>query len=149
MAYAEASDVADRLGRALDEAEQRIVEARLDDVEAILKTRIPDLDEQVQEDRINLRIVEMVEVEAILRLIRNPDGYIQETDGNYSYSLNAQVASGRLQILPEEWRWLGVRQGVSVISPVIELPGNLCTPCNPNADFEWGTPPSSDTAVWG
>ena len=42
MAYATATDVADRLGRELDTSEQRIVNARLDDVEIMIKARISD-----------------------------------------------------------------------------------------------------------
>jgi hypothetical protein len=34
--------------------------------------------------------------EAVLRVLRNPDGYTNETEGNYSYGLNKQVASGYL-----------------------------------------------------
>src|SRR5690606_10158648 len=80
--------------------------------------------------------VVMVECEAVMRLIRNPEGYTQETDGNYSYSIDSRVASGRLSILPEEWALLGYSQGVIVLSPRIKRRGGW--KLNPNWSFESG-----------
>lgn len=34
--------------------------------------------------------------DAVLRVLRNPNGYTQETEGNYSYGQRATVASGYL-----------------------------------------------------
>lgn len=157
MAYASAVDIADRLGRDLDDLEARIVETRLDDVEALIKTRVPDLDDKITDGKLNQRLVIMVEADALLRLIRNPDGFTQETDGNYSYSIDARVASGRLSLLPEEWGLLGVSTGIALIVPKITLPSGTGCRCNPNHPFESGLPwdgctcdwaPSDDTAVW-
>jgi hypothetical protein len=54
-------------------------------------------------------------------LVRNPDGYRSETDGTYGYEFNRDLASGKLEILPEEWAVLGVRgTGMFVVAP------NLC-----------------------
>jgi len=39
--------------------------------------------------------------EAVLRVIRNPEGYTTETEGNYSYGLRATVASGYLMFTPD------------------------------------------------
>ena len=56
----------------------------------------------------------MVQVEAdiVLRHVRNPDGYASETDGTYGYTFSREMASGRLEILPEDWAALGVVTGV-------------------------------------
>ncbi|MCO5595391.1 hypothetical protein L7F22_049433 [Adiantum nelumboides] len=94
------------------------IEIRLDDVEALIKVRIPDLEDKVSSGAINLSLVILVESEAVLRLLRNPDGYIQETDGNYSYTLSAAVASGRLEIREDEWSLLGVQSGLMILSPM-------------------------------
>jgi len=169
MAYATAEDIADRLGRDLDEGEERIVSARLDDVEEMILARIPSLPEKVDDGVIRERLVVMVESEALMRLIKNPAGYTQETDGNYSYSISTRVASGRLEILPEEWALLGIRASVALIAPKIKMPGYGLKK-NPNYDFEAGIFPmyacethvdgescgcpgytdcAEDTAVWG
>ena len=138
MAYATAVDIADRLGRELDDVEARIVEARLEDAETLIQTRVPTLDALIIEGKQNARLVIMVESDVILRLIRNPDGFTQETDGNYSYSIDARVASGRLSLLPEEWGMLGVSTSIALIAATIALPVETYSSVNPNADFESG-----------
>ena len=61
----------------------------------------------------------MVESNAVLRVLRNPEGYRQETEGNYGYSLSAAVASGHLFIMDSEWDDLGYRTGAWTITPVV------------------------------
>ena len=122
MPYAQPRDVEQRLGRALDEAETQIVHARLDDAELLLRSRIPDLDARITSGRLDKAVVVMVEADMVLRLVRNPEGYQQESDGNYSYMLRSDVASGRLTVLANEWTLLGVRSGVYVIRPRLDIP---------------------------
>lgn len=110
MAHAQPSDVQVRLGRELDAEETALVEARLDDVERIILSRIPDLDARIMSGALSAEVVKQVEADSVIRLVRNPDGYIQESDGSYSYQLSHEVAAGRLTILPDEWRLLGVGQ---------------------------------------
>lgn len=136
MAYATVSDIEQRLGRELTESEATIVNTRLEDAEELIFRRIPDLTQRVEDGKIRERLVVMVECEAVMRLIRNPEGYTQETDGNYSYSIDSRVASGRLAILPEEWALLGYSQGVIVLSPRIKRRGGW--KLNPNWSFESG-----------
>ena len=108
--------------RPLDEDEKRVVAARLEDAELLLRSRIPDLDEKVTTGVLDQALVVMVEAEMVLRLIRNPDGLVQETDGSYSYSTSQKVASGLLEVLPREWTLLGVRSGVYIIDPTPKMP---------------------------
>jgi len=122
MAYATPEDVEVRFMRPLDEDEKRVVAARLEDAELLLRSRIPDLDEKVAAGVLDRALVVMVEAEMVLRLIRNPDGLVQETDGSYSYSTSQKVASGLLEVLPREWTLLGVRSGVYVIDPTPKMP---------------------------
>jgi hypothetical protein len=117
MAYAHAGDVADRLGRELDISEARIVNARLDDVELMIKARISDLDDRVTAGDPSEDVVIMVEADVVLRLLRNPEGIVGETDGNYSYQLNWANVTGRLTITDEDWALLGIRQSVFTIAP--------------------------------
>lgn len=117
MAYATVADVEARLGRTLDPSESQIVSTRLNDVELMIRHRIPDLDTLVSTGALDPQIVVMVECDAILRLIRNPEGFTAETDGNYSYQISAEVASGRLDILAGEWALLGIRAGAFTIRP--------------------------------
>src|SRR5690606_33660273 len=132
-----AQDIEDRLGRELDESEATIGNTRLEDAEELIYRRIPDLAQRVDDGKIRERLIVMVECEAVMRLIRNAVGYTQETDGNYSYSSGARVASGRLSRLPEEWALLGVARTIGVLSARIR-----CSPgvwkLNPNWSFEAG-----------
>lgn len=143
MSYATATDIADRLGRELDETEARIVSARLADAELLITSRIPDLAAQVTAGTIDPAAVTMVEADAVLRLIRNPEGYVTETDGNYSYQIDQRVATGRLVILDDEWALLGVRASVFTMAPKLHVPGDCF------GDYwwhHWMDP--DDTAVW-
>lgn len=119
MAYASSVDVVTRLGRELSDEEAILVSTRLDDVERLIRRRIPDLDEQVNSGSVDEDDLIQVEAEAVLRLIRNPDGLFSETDGNYSYMYSKEAATGRLEILPSEWALLGIRRGLSVLVPNI------------------------------
>lgn len=135
MAYATPQDVVDRLGRPLETDEVSVVQTRLNDVELLIRSRIPDLDARVADGTLDVEIVIMIEAEAVLRLIRNPEGYTAETDGNYSYQISVKVASGRIDILASEWALLGVRAGAYVIRPYIgPYPGH-CYPPYPWEDI--------------
>jgi hypothetical protein len=128
MAYATPEDVEARLGRPLDEWETQVVSTRLNDAELILRSRIPDLDERVADGRILEAAVVMVEAEMVMRLVRNPEGYTAETDGNYSYQINQSVASGLLSVLPSEWNLLGLRGGIYTIAPYVQVPTRTWPP---------------------
>ncbi len=112
MAAASVEDVQRRFVRPLEDQERVVVAQRLDDAEELIRARVDPAS-------VAPAVLAMVEAEMVLRLIRNPDGYSQETDGNYSYSVSALVASGRLEVLPDEWRLLGVRTGVGMVAPRI------------------------------
>lgn len=125
MAYATFEDVQLRFFRELTPEEQPLVEQRLQDVENKIRRRIKDLDERVMDDPGYEDLVRQVCADAVIRLVRNPEGYIQETDGNYTYQLSATSADGRLTILPEEWADLGIRKGIAVIHNIPRLPDSL------------------------
>jgi len=107
MTYASADDVSVRWGRPITDEQKALIEARLADVERMIKRRIKDLDAKITAGTVDIEDVKQVEADAVLRIVKNPDGFLQETDGDYSYMLSADTASGRLEILPEEWERLG------------------------------------------
>lgn len=47
------------------------------------------------------RLYAAIVAEAVLRLVRNPDGYRTEQEGTYSYTLSAAVAAGYLYFTAE------------------------------------------------
>lgn len=120
--YATVEDVATRLGRDLLPGEQDRVQALLDDAETILRTRVPNLDEEVEAGRIARDVARLVLVSMVLRVVRNPAGYRSESAGDYSYTVDTRAASGFLAVLPEEWAWLGVGNGAFTIEPHVDWP---------------------------
>jgi uncharacterized protein YcaQ len=109
MAYATFADVQTVSGRVLTTEETALVERRLAQVERMLVRRIPDLAEQIADGGLDEADVVDIEAETVLRLVRNPEGYASESDGQYSYQFNREAASGKLEILAEEWERLGIK----------------------------------------
>ena len=122
MAHATVDDVELRWGRTPSDEETTLIETRLDDVERMIYRRLPDLDQWISDGDVALADVIQVESEVVLRLVRNPEGYVSESDGNYSYQMQRELASGRLTILPEEWEMLGYRRNrmsILIANPVV------------------------------
>jgi hypothetical protein len=111
MAYATASDVAVRWARTPSAEETALIEVKLSDIERMIRIRIPNLEDLVASGDLDVDSVIQVESEAVLRVIRNPEGFVSETDGNYTYQYSQNTGIGKLQILPEEWELLGYSRG--------------------------------------
>ena len=123
MAYATAAVVQTVFGKELSTEETALVERRLSQVEGMITRRIPDLAAQIDAGDLDEADVLDIEAEAVLRVIRNPEGYLSEDDGTYQYQFSREAASGKLEILPHEWELLGVKP--SRIVPVVP---NLVVP---------------------
>ena len=107
MSYATVTDVQVRLGRPITSAnEVAQVTAWLTDVEALIRVRIPDLNQRVLLGDIDETIVALVEAQAVVRKVKNPDGKQNERIDDYSYGLNADSARGDLFLTAEEWALL-------------------------------------------
>ncbi len=136
--YATSDDVTARLGRQLTEDEQTQVPTLLSDTEILIRSRILDLDDKAQ-DEAYLAILKMVEANAVKRLIRNPDGYTSESDGEYTYQINYKLASGGLEITSQEWALLGVGSGIFTIGVRGRTPYEQLYADAPNVHpFMWG-----------
>lgn len=116
MAYATVTDVQTRLGRAIsDTAEIAQVTAWIDDVEAIIKARIPDLDARITDGWISNATVVRVQCQAVIRKIKNPDGVTYEAIDDHRQGYNEAMARGELHLTEDEW-------GALLASP--EAPGS-------------------------
>lgn len=125
MRYASLEDVEVRFFRPLTEEERPLVEARVRDAEDKIRLRIPDIDARVVERPELADVIARICADAVIRLVRNPEGYVQETDGNYTYMLAQTHTDGKLSITPDEWEDLGIRSGVSIFHVVPQLPESL------------------------
>ncbi|QBP30499.1 head-to-tail adaptor [Mycobacterium phage Charm] len=124
MAFAKASDVVELWAKEPEPEVLALIERRLDQVERMIKRRIPNLDLKVAASAVFEADLIDIESDVVLRLVRNPEGYLSETDGAYTYQLQTDLSQGRLVILDDEWTTLGVNRlsRMSVIVPNIVLP---------------------------
>lgn len=107
MTHAAVADVSTRLGRPITSTpEIAQVNAWLGDVEAQILARIPGFAAAVIAGAPSTAVVVMVEANAVIRKIRNPDGKVSEDIDDYRYRLNADAARGDLFLTDEEWAWL-------------------------------------------
>lgn len=140
MAHATADDVQARYEQDLDDRLTGIVNTRLGDAELLIKSKIKDLEDRLllpstDDNYLDEDVLIMVEAEMVLRLIRNPEGYSQESDGNYSYAIYQQVASGKLEVTDDEWDLLGVSTGMWTLAPDIGAEVGIL-PADPS--LAWG-----------
>lgn len=115
MAYANVTDVQVSLGRLLTEDEQTQAEGLLDRVETRIRVRIPTLAERLEDEPDLLDLLIEVEADAVARVLRNPSGLLTEQDGDYAYTRDRSLASGRLSLTDEEWSRLGISKSAFTI----------------------------------
>lgn len=140
MSIATPTDVETSLLRTLTDTESEYVQALLDRVEGILNVSIPDLLARSAADAGYKSLVIAVEAEAVARVFRNPTGMRQESDGSYSYSLNALVASGLLAITDDEWLRLGIGQLGSTRGEMDAYARRKFSGMTPDLWFQYGWP---------
>jgi Phage protein Gp19/Gp15/Gp42 len=107
--YATVDDVRGAWERAIPDPRVPYVQGRLHAAHRLLRSprNAPGLDARVEAGLIDRDLVKDVIVEMVLRVLRNPSGFRSETDGDYSYSRDTQVASGRLVVNEDELESLG------------------------------------------
>lgn len=141
-AIASSENVEAAMQRELTTAEKQYVDGLLLRAERILVSRLPDLRERAEEDPTFSALVADIESEAVARVLRAPGNGIirQEAEGNYSYSINLRVASGLLEILPDEWARLGVSRWRSVAPETDGYAAGRYGAIPPHWWFQYGWP---------
>ncbi|AIW02914.1 head-tail adaptor Ad1 [Mycobacterium phage Malec] len=124
MAHATANDVVVLWAKEPEPEVMALIGRRLEQVERMIRRRIPDLDVKVILSPTFKADLIDIEADAVLRLVRNPEGYLSETDGAYTYQLASDLSQGKLVILDEEWETLGVNsiKRMGVIVPNLVMP---------------------------
>lgn len=121
MSLATRADLERTLLRPLQDPEPEYFQGMLDYIESAILLRAPDILERAKKSAPLDFVLRHVEATAVARVLRMEGGvYTQETEGDYSYTINTAVASGILALLPDEWDLLlgpGARwSSVSLIS---------------------------------
>lgn len=109
MTTATLDDVAQALMREIDPADEApYVQGMLDYVEATILLTIPDALDKAKVRKPYETALKRIEAEAVCRVLRAPAGGVMkyETEGTYTYSVNAAIASGLLELRPQEWALL-------------------------------------------
>jgi hypothetical protein len=109
MAITTFADVDEFAKRDIPASDQTWVEARIVEAESLLETYRGDLDDWIavlpakREAKVILAVCRMVD-----RLLKNPDGYSTETDGDYSYGRSGALAAGEIYASRADLRLLGL-----------------------------------------
>lgn len=110
MAYATVSDVEVRYGRTLTASESAQVTAWIDDLEAEILERIPNLAELIVAGRPTAATLKRVISAAIIRKLQNPSGLRTRTVAIDDYSttetVDAANSAGYLGLTDDEWSLL-------------------------------------------
>ncbi|MDY6054348.1 hypothetical protein [Micrococcus sp.] len=103
-------DVEARLGRVLTDSESGQVEAWIQDLDALVASRIPDLVTRGVSSKCDRGVLRFVYAQAIRRLLLNPEGLRQYTESIDDYSLtktvDSSVSSSALYLTDDEWALL-------------------------------------------
>lgn len=113
---ADVQDVEVELGRELEGLEALRAEKLLADALDAIATRISDVDTRVATDERFARKVTTVQVNFTCRVLRNPNGFRSESEGDYTIAVDQRTASGVRGIMPGEWRDLGLDKRSGYIS---------------------------------
>lgn len=110
MSVVTITDVQARLGRVLTDLEQAQVTAWLEDLNALVRARVPDLDDQLESGEMDRAVLKLVFTQAIRRLLLNPEGLRQYTESIDDYSVtktvDSSVSSSALYLSDDEWAML-------------------------------------------
>lgn len=144
MTYATPDDVAVELGRPpfdekADAAQIAQIQRWLDRTEAIIRLRIPDLDDRVAAGTPPEAVVVDVESAVVARKVLNPNGLtskaqtrtLDDWSETQSETIGSDYMDGTLQLTDDEWALLGLSSGEAfTITPYgqVGVPAGYCGP---------------------
>lgn len=118
--YAQADDVADRWGQAIPQDRVAWVEQQIDDAEEHIADRVGPIADRIAAGRTTAARVEIVVCDMVLRVLKNPSGWRQQSVGPFNHTTDREVSSGRLMLTRNDKRLLGIRVGATSVPMVDE-----------------------------
>ena len=94
--YASVSDVRDDYEATIPPEREDWVQNLIDRAERLLLARVRSIPARVAAGTLDSAAVVDAVVAAVLRVVRNPSGMQSETEGSYLYSVQRDVAGGKL-----------------------------------------------------
>jgi hypothetical protein len=95
------TDIEDRF-RPLTDAEKVNARAYLDDAWSLLTGRLPSLEANLAAGTVHISNAVRVVANMVVRVLRNPDGKLEESIDDYRYRRDALLSSGALTVTDEE-----------------------------------------------
>lgn len=123
--YATLADVQARYDKTIPADLEPFVQAHLDDANLLLDSLVPSLAARAG---VAGGLARMVVVRAVLRVLRNPDGFKGEHAGEYGYYFDANGASGQVAFPPEDLALLEASGSRSRVRSVGLADDALCYP---------------------
>lgn len=110
--------------RPLTDPEKVVAATLVDDAIAWATVEVPSLEGRIATSPAVARNATRILANAVIRVLKNPEAYRQESDGSYSYTLDAAVSSGELRLTARDLRALAARGrsgSVSLHDPALPL----------------------------
>jgi hypothetical protein len=104
MAWTTFSDVTDRWAGNDVPTDQNLVEALIDDAEAVILAEYPAIQARIDNDSLPLNLVKLVTVRMVSRVLRNPENltYWQQTTGPFGQARNFGTAGSDIFLTDDE-----------------------------------------------
>lgn len=121
---ATSADVASRW-RPLTDAETIVADTLLADAWRMIVRRIPDVEDRMADAVSGVTYtadVVMVQANAVMRVLKNPDGMRSESIDDYSWTRDRTLSAGNLQITDDEWELLGAATGTGGAFSIDTMP---------------------------
>lgn len=106
------TDLMERSFRPLTEPEQQVGLTLLEDAWNLIVTNRPHAADRISEPTY-LALVKQIQCAMVLRVIRNPDGFLSEQIDDYTYRRDSAVSDGSLYLSDAELALLGAGASVS------------------------------------
>jgi hypothetical protein len=105
------NDVKNARKRPIPDEDQAWVETKIREAEAILALKRGDLEDWADEKdsdkrRANIKIAV---TRMVMRVVKNPDGFTTEADGDYSYGRDKASASGEVYASAADLQLIGIK----------------------------------------
>jgi sulfur transfer complex TusBCD TusB component (DsrH family) len=114
--FATVDDVVARYDGEIPMDKLAYVDQQLSDAEVEVTAIAGDLMARIVAGKTTAAGIKVVLCRMVIRLLRNSDGVATQSVGPFSYTLDKQVASGRLFVSPADRRLLGLRGGSSSVA---------------------------------
>lgn len=128
--------------RPLSEGEQVVATTLLEDVWRRIKRRITDVEDRMGDADYTSDVIE-VQANAVMRVLKNPEGKRAEQIDDYSWTRDRALSAGLLYVTDDEWAILGAEFGTGGAFSIDTIPADADSDVRPvsvtgiPAELDW------------